>query len=95
MDPFAHQGVAVADVIAGFEMACEKAQEILETLVCHTVEDPRDVEVSLFAFFSPSSLALSLALSLSRPLSVPLLFLREWQFCFRGCATSCSRCCFV
>lgn len=37
-------GVAVADVIAGFEMACEKAQEILETLVCHTVEDPRDVE---------------------------------------------------
>jgi T-complex protein 1 subunit theta len=38
-------GVAVADVIAGFEAACDKALEILPSLVCHTVEDFRDKEM--------------------------------------------------
>lgn len=37
-------GVAVADVIDGFEQACDKALEILKGLVCHTVEDVRNKE---------------------------------------------------
>jgi hypothetical protein len=38
--------VAVADVIAGFEQAVDKATEILPSLTCHTVENLREKEVS-------------------------------------------------
>eukprot|EP00045_Choanoeca_perplexa_P001713 m.21307 g.21307 ORF g.21307 m.21307 type:complete len:547 (-) comp11122_c0_seq1:78-1718(-) len=42
-------GVAVADVIAGFEQAAEKAAEILPTLACHTVDNLREKEQTITA----------------------------------------------
>ena len=37
--------MATADVIAGFERACDKALDILPELTCHTVKDFRNKEV--------------------------------------------------
>mmetsp|Transcript_110007 Transcript_110007/g.320204 ORF Transcript_110007/g.320204 Transcript_110007/m.320204 type:complete len:210 (+) Transcript_110007:75-704(+) len=35
-------GVHQSEIVAGFKVAFDKTLEVLPTLVCHTVEDPRD-----------------------------------------------------
>lgn len=39
------QGLSPAEVIEGYEKACEKALEILPELVCHTLEDMTNRDV--------------------------------------------------
>ena len=35
-------GVHQSEIVAGFKVAFDKTLEVLPTLTCHTVEDPRD-----------------------------------------------------
>ena len=41
----ARQGLSPSEVVSGYELATEKALEILSTLVAHTVTDLKDFAV--------------------------------------------------
>lgn len=43
------EGLHTAEILEGYRAAYVKAQEILPTLVCHTIEDVRDQKQVTFA----------------------------------------------